>query len=62
MKIACKSCNELYDYDKRSVLCPHLEFPATKKCLLHNRTECGHVECLNKILQFRQRKIIGESK
>lgn len=60
MQIACKNCNKLYDFDKQSVLCPHLEYPATKECKKHKRTECGHPECLNNLLQFPRKKVIGE--
>lgn len=59
MKIACKNCNNLYDYDKCSVLCPHLEYPLDKFCKLHNRKHCGHKECLNNLLQFQPKKVIG---
>lgn len=55
LQIACKNCNNLFDFDKQSVLCPHLEFPLNKKCKLHCRLHCGHKECLNNLLQFPQK-------
>lgn len=57
MQIACKNCNNLYDYDKQSVLCPHLKYPAIVKCKIHNRNQCGHPECLNNLLQFPRKDI-----
>ena len=61
MQIACKNCNTCYDYDKQSVLCPHLVYPLDKECVLHSRKNCGHKECLNNLLQFPNlKKVSGE--
>jgi hypothetical protein len=57
MKLACKTCHNLYDERKQSMICPHKEFPI--ECELHKRKHCGMPDCAEsgKILDFNARRI-----
>ena len=48
---ACPICNKIFDYDSKSVTCPHNEFP--KKCKIHNRFHCDNLECRGELIPFR---------
>lgn len=51
MRKACQKCNEIYDYDTKSVMCPHVDFP--KPCKIHNIMHCDNPDCRAKVFAFR---------
>jgi hypothetical protein len=55
--VACSNCNERYDYNEKSVMCPHKEFP--KPCKDHDKIHCGFPQCLDKVLVFRKREEVA---
>lgn len=47
----CSECKQQYDWERNSQVCPHVGFPRSFTCRIHQRFNCGHEECRTEIVE-----------